>query len=64
MVFGKATGFLKKTLIMIKLVETLFGFKTPIWAKKIQKYKIFLCKKALFSLSKQNKEIPYKKFPF
>ena len=40
---------------------TLFVFKTPISAKKIQKHEILLCKKSLFSLHKQNKEIPYKK---
>ena len=40
---------------------TLFVFKTPISAKKIQKYEILICKKSLFSLHKQNKEIPYKK---
>ena len=39
----------------------LFVFKTPISTKKIQKHKILLCKKSLFSLHKQNKEIPYKK---
>ena len=39
----------------------LFVFKTPISKKKIQKHKILLCKKSLFSLHKQNKEIPYKK---
>ena len=39
---------------------TLFVFKTPISAKKIQKYEILICKKSLFSLHKQNKEIPYK----
>jgi hypothetical protein len=39
----------------------LFVFKTPISAKKIQKHEILLCKKSLFSLHKQNKEIPYKK---
>ena len=38
----------------------LFVFKTPISAKKIQKYEILICKKSLFSLHKQNKEIPYK----
>ena len=38
----------------------LFVFKTPISTKKIQKHKILLCKKSLFSLHKQNKEIPYK----
>ena len=40
----------------------LFVFKTPIFAKKIQKHEILLCKKSLFSLDKQNKEIPYKNF--
>ena len=39
----------------------LFVFKTPISKKKIQKHKILLCKKSLFSLHEQNKEIPYKK---
>ena len=44
--------------------EGLFSaivFKTPISTKKIQNHKILLCKKSLFSLHKQNKEIPYKK---
>ena len=35
--------------------------KRQFLRKKIQKHKILLCKKSLFSLHKQNKEIPYKK---
>lgn len=38
----------------------LFVFKTSISVKKIQKHEILLCKKSLFSLHKQNKEITYK----
>ena len=38
----------------------LFVFKTSFFAKKIQKYELLLYKRALFSLSKQNKEILYK----
>ena len=34
----------------------LFVFKTPISKKKIQKHKILLCKKSLFSLHKQIKK--------
>ena len=41
-------------------VEILFVFKSPFWTKKIQKCEIFICKKSLFSLHEQNKEIPYK----
>ena len=36
--------------------------KRQFLRKKIQKHKILLCKKSLFSLHKQNKEIPYKKY--
>ena len=55
-------GFRKFTLGDRYLPEgVLFVFKTPISKKKIQKHKILLCKKSLFSLHKQNKEIPYKK---
>ena len=44
----------------LPLREFCLYSKRQFLRKKIQKHKILLCKKSLFSLHKQNKEIPYK----
>ena len=45
----------------LPLREFCLYSKRQFLRKKIQKHKILLCKKSLFSLHKQNKEITYKK---
>ena len=58
----KMRAIMKRTIITVVGKDTvgIIAKVCTYLAKKIQKYEILICKKSLFSLHKQNKEIPYK----